>query len=70
MLVPDPVSGSFIPDPDPNILPISDPGSRRQKDTGSRIQGSTRHWIPDPYPQHKIADKPVNNIRKFKKFKK
>jgi hypothetical protein len=24
------------------------PGSRGQKVTGSRIQGSKRHWIPDP----------------------
>jgi hypothetical protein len=27
----------FIPDPDPDILPIPDPGSRGQKGTGSRI---------------------------------
>ncbi len=34
----------FIPDPDPDFLPISDPGSRGQKGTGSRF--------PDPEPQH------------------
>jgi hypothetical protein len=36
--------GLFIPDPDPDFLPIPDPGSRGQKGTGSRIQ--------DPDPQH------------------
>jgi hypothetical protein len=34
-------SGLFIPDPDPDFLP-------------SRIQGSKRHRIPDPDPQHWI----------------
>jgi hypothetical protein len=34
-------SGLFIPDPDPDFLPIPDPGSRGQKGTGSRI------WIPN-----------------------
>jgi hypothetical protein len=34
-------SGWFIPDPDPDFLPIPDPGSR--------VTGS---WIPDPEPQH------------------
>jgi hypothetical protein len=28
----------FIPDPDPDFLPIPDPGSRGQKGTGSRIR--------------------------------
>ncbi len=37
-------SGLFIPDPDPNFLPIPVPRSR--------IQGSERHRIPDPDPQH------------------
>jgi hypothetical protein len=32
--------------------PIPDPESRGQKGTGSRIQGSKRHRIPDPDPQH------------------
>jgi hypothetical protein len=31
-------SGLFIPDPDPNFLPILDPGSWGQKGTGSRIR--------------------------------
>ncbi len=31
-------SGLFIPDPDPDLLPIPDPGSRGQKDTGSGIR--------------------------------
>ncbi len=31
-------SGFFIPDPDPDFLPIPDPGSRGQKGTGSRIR--------------------------------
>ncbi len=30
--------GLFIPDPDPEFLPIPDPGSRGQKGTGSRIR--------------------------------
>ncbi len=30
-------SGLFIPDPDPDFLPIPDPGYRGQKGTGSRI---------------------------------
>ncbi len=38
----------FIPDPDPDFLPFPDPGSRGQKGTGSWIQGSKRHRIPDP----------------------
>jgi hypothetical protein len=33
------LSGMFIPDPDLAFNP-------------SRIQGSKRHWIPDPGPQH------------------
>jgi hypothetical protein len=28
----------FIPDPDPDFLPIPDPGSRGQKSTGFRIR--------------------------------
>jgi hypothetical protein len=40
----DPGCSSRIPDPDPDFLPIPDPGSR--------IQGSKRHRIPDPDPQH------------------
>jgi hypothetical protein len=35
-------------------LGIRDPGSRDQKGTGSRIQRSKRHQIPDPDPQHCI----------------
>ncbi len=50
---------SRIPDPDADFLPIADPGSRGQKGTESRIQGSKRHRIPDPDPQH---------CRKFKKL--
>jgi hypothetical protein len=34
----------FIPDPDPDFLPILDPGSRGQKGSGSRTQ--------NPDPQH------------------
>jgi hypothetical protein len=30
--------GLVIPDPDPDFLPIPDPGSRGQKGTGSRIR--------------------------------
>jgi hypothetical protein len=30
----------FIPDPDLDFLPIQDPGSRGQKDSGSRIQNT------------------------------
>ncbi len=30
----------FIPDPDPNFLPIPDPGSRGQKGTRSRIRNT------------------------------
>ncbi len=37
-------SGLFIPDPDPDFLPIPDPKLR--------IQGSKRHRISDPDPQH------------------
>ncbi len=37
-------AGSRILDQDPDFLPIPDPGSRGQKDTGS--------LIPDPDPQH------------------
>ncbi len=33
-------SGSFIPDPDPNILATPDPGSGGQKGTGSRIRNT------------------------------
>jgi hypothetical protein len=33
-------SGLFIPDPGPDSLPIPDPGSRGQKDTGSRIRNT------------------------------
>jgi hypothetical protein len=36
----DPGCSSRIPDPDHDFLPIPDPGFR--------IQGSKRHWIPDP----------------------
>jgi hypothetical protein len=31
-------SGLVIPDPDPDFLPIPDPGSRGQKGAGSRIR--------------------------------
>ncbi len=42
-------SGLFIPDPDPDFLPIPDPGSRGQKGTGSRIRiRNTLLWIPYP----------------------
>jgi hypothetical protein len=45
----------FIPDPDfcpsqikdPGVKKTPDPGFRGKKDTGSRIQGSKRHRIPD-----------------------
>jgi hypothetical protein len=37
-------SGLFIPDSDPDILPIPDPGSRGQKGTGSRIQICNTGW--------------------------
>ncbi len=40
----DPGCSSRIPDPDSDFLPIPDPGSR--------IQGSKRHPILDPDPQH------------------
>jgi hypothetical protein len=35
----------FIPDPDPEFLPIPDPGSR----------GLERHRIPDPDSQHCLS---------------
>jgi hypothetical protein len=35
-----------------------DPGSRGQKGTGSWIQGSKRHRIPDPDPQHCLGKIP------------
>ncbi len=43
-----------VSDPDPDFPPIPDPdpGSRGQKNTGSRIQGSKKHRIQDPDPQH------------------
>ncbi len=35
----------FIPDPDPDFLPIPDPGSRGQKGIGSRSPGwDPQHW--------------------------
>jgi hypothetical protein len=37
--------GLFIPDPDPDFLPIPDPGSRGQKGTGSGIRNT------DPWDQ-------------------
>jgi hypothetical protein len=51
----------WIPDPDPDFLPIPDSGG--QKGTGSQIRipdflpipnpgGQKRHRIPDPDPQH------------------
>ncbi len=40
-------SGLFIPDPDPDVWPIPDPGSR--------IQGSKRHRIPDPQHCLKVS---------------
>ncbi len=33
----------FNPDPDPDFLPIPDPGSRGQKGTGSRIRNTVRN---------------------------
>ncbi len=39
-------SGLFIPDPDPDLLPIPDPWSR--------IQGSKRRRIPDPQYWHTV----------------
>ncbi len=38
------LSRLFIPDPDPDLLPIPDPGSRGLK--------GARSWIPDLDPQH------------------
>jgi hypothetical protein len=35
----------FIPEPDPDFIPIPDPGSKR-------------HWIPDPDPQHCFGNNP------------
>ncbi len=40
----------FIPYPDPDFLPILDPGFKGQKRPCT--QGSKRHRIPDPDPQH------------------
>ncbi len=37
-------SGLFIPDPVPYLLPISNPGSRGQKGTGSRIRIRNTAW--------------------------
>ncbi len=56
----------FIPDPDPDVLSITDPGSR--------MQGSKRHRIPDSDPQHwpwvwslcfQVADKRKRDIAAF-----
>jgi hypothetical protein len=33
----------FIPDPNPDFLPIPDPGSRDQKGTGSRIRNTGKN---------------------------
>jgi hypothetical protein len=30
--------------------------------SGSRIQGSKRHWIPDPDPQHCVGGWKVENV--------
>jgi hypothetical protein len=35
-----------------NLFRIPDPGIKKALDPGSRIQGSKRHWIPDPDLQH------------------
>jgi hypothetical protein len=35
-----------------NFLPIPDPDAELSTHPGSRIQGSKRHRIPDPDPQH------------------
>jgi hypothetical protein len=50
-------SGLFIPDPDPDFLPILDPGSRGKKCTRSRIPdpdtgSGSRLPDRDPDPQH------------------
>jgi hypothetical protein len=37
----------FIPDPDPDLLPIPDPGSRGQKDTGFRIRNTVKRNLAD-----------------------
>jgi len=39
----------FIPDPDPDFLPIPDLGSRDQMGTGSQIPD------PDPQPRKKVS---------------
>jgi hypothetical protein len=40
-MLPEKLSGMFIPDPDPDFF-----------HPGFRIQGSKKHWILDPDPQH------------------
>ncbi len=47
-------SGFFISDPDPDFIPIPDPGSR----------GSKRHRIPDPQHCKKSKQKVCNGISK------
>ncbi len=37
----------FIPDPDPDLLPIPDLGSRGQKDTGFRIRNTVKRNLTD-----------------------
>jgi hypothetical protein len=43
---------------------IRDPGSEirdpEKTYSGSRIQGSKRHWIPDPDPQHCFLGDPTS----------
>jgi hypothetical protein len=45
LFIPDPSCSSRIPDPDPEFLPIPDPGSRGQKGSGSRTR--IRNAVPD-----------------------
>jgi hypothetical protein len=41
-----------IPDPDPDFLPIPDPGYRGNKGTGSRIRISNTAKSSDPKPKY------------------
>jgi hypothetical protein len=45
----------FIPDPDPDFLPIPDPGSSGQKGSGSRIPDQ-QHWTSQYFTKDKTKE--------------
>jgi hypothetical protein len=52
-------SGMFIPDPDLDLLPIPDPGSRGQKSIGSRIR---IHDTASKHVLNSIAAEKITNL--------